>query len=1132
MEDAISQLQDLGVTRGQAKKALARYNNDVARAADFIFSGAFLSDDEDNTTQGHESTMETDEQLAIRLSREEDEAIQQTSFSDNTIFKETITTPPSPAVTVENEPVQLDKSASHTHYDSSKWSVVPFKESETIPSNMHTTTTTTSSTQLMNEFSLTWWKDPEDPSERMALDDLPIGLRPPSYNFAYSPILVQALFHVTAFQETVLSFRPTPYAWGAPKNYWKGFGEPVPGYIMREVVTKRQVTKPAVAPDTMTTTLPPSPQHAPEAVDENLISLDSPQDKMATLTIDDKEEDQDDKIIINDGSEDSESSINEETAESDLPPLIVESTPMEEETVEFVDHVENEVQLMPKCLEALAELQKLFAFLGNTSRLYGNVSHYVRALNTKLTSRGWEFSDQTFEAFLDMMINGLVEADEQSDKAADTPFVPIFRSLFLLKARIEYGDDYDNEEVYYLTISLDKTMNSFHGCLDPLVYESYDMDDSSADPTISDDEDKASYKLTTFKQIPPILLIVLENRAAPKKSSFKYTIDTTIYMDRYMLEKKEVSLPGFQEMEACRKEIAKSRLKIDKLKGSGSGPTAIDKRDILIQTLSYFENKEQLHEDGNPSASNEELGTLKEMINSVKENIDSRLQNLETLIAEQREKIDTIFDTPDMKENPYELRASFHHDGKSGTGHYWAYIWVEPSEENLLEDIPAEGGWFKFCDAIVTAATEQEIMDDPVPPFSLMYVDASLPKFSREQLYACIPDELKDFVKKDNELLKQEIHDHDHPIVQGDASLISTSEDDVMFTEKAGSVQLDPSYADDNVSVGTAVGAAAAAAEHPASASTTATTGPANGEPLNYSFNGQAFSKLKERVTAKIWKVSGYPSDDYRFIKSFEDFLARSQNQLILEHLYLLYSSEQPDNHNELAINETKAREDTDLQTIWQEYDAYLSIASMITQALSCFIKKDFASALQHLMDSKRVEASWKTQMMLDMDTSTAYSGLETLTFNGIVEKYGKECLKILNNAAFTKASNPSYRTRGLEDALRIAHQAQTIIGPDNITEDPVYQSLGSLWLSFTDRASIGSELSDRQVDLLNNLIMAYLEGQVGGSSVAHSRSQSPILDDSSDGEGDDEANYHQALWQKYKQVCSESEQLLSTLEK
>lgn len=436
-------------------------------------------------------------------------------------------------------------------------------------------------------------------------------------------------------------------------------------------------------------------------------------------------------------------------------------------------------------------------------------------------------------------------------------------SLFLLKARIEYGDDYDNEEVYYLTISLDKTMNSFHGCLDPLVYESYDMENNSADPTISDDEEEATYKLTTFKQIPPILLIVLENRTAPKKSNFEYKIDTTIYMDRYMIEKKEASLAGFQEMEACRKEIAKSRLEMEKLKGGGGdGPTAFDKRDVLIQTLKYFENKQQDQEEEPLAQEEEEVGTLKDMINSVKETIDSRLQDLETLVAEQREKIDTIFNTPDMKENPYELRASFHHDGKSGTGHYWAYIWVEPSEENLLEDIPTEGGWFRFCDAIVTAATEQEIMDDPVQPFSLMYVNASLPKFSKEQLYACIPDELKDFIKQDNDLLIQEIHEHDHPVAQGDASLVSTSEDDAVFTEKAGSVHLDSSVTcDDNVSVGTAVGATAAG-QQPLNATTTA--------EHNYSFDGQAFSKLKDRVTAKIWKVSSYPSDDYRFIKRFD----------------------------------------------------------------------------------------------------------------------------------------------------------------------------------------------------------------------------------------------------------------------
>jgi hypothetical protein len=167
-----------------------------------------------------------------------------------------------------------------------------------------------------------------------------------------------------------VSFRPVPYAWGSPKNYWKGFGEPVPGYIMREVVTKRkaavQKPPPAIINDST----------------EDLISFDN--------------------LNISDSN-----SINENIVEEDLPPLIVESNtpPLPEE--EYVDHVDNELQLMPKSLQALSEMQKLFAFLGNTNRLYGNVSHYVRALNTKMTSSSsWEFSDKSFEGKL-FIANGI-----------------------------------------------------------------------------------------------------------------------------------------------------------------------------------------------------------------------------------------------------------------------------------------------------------------------------------------------------------------------------------------------------------------------------------------------------------------------------------------------------------------------------------------------------------------------------------------------------------------------------------------------------------------------------------------------------------------------------------------------------
>lgn len=160
----------------------------------------------------------------------------------------------------------------------------------------------------------------------------------------------------------MLSFRPTPCSWGAPENYWKGFGEPVPNYITREVITKREVV----------TRRPSSPK--PLSKDVDLISFED-------SSKENTEEESDD--------------INEGIIDADLPPQIVE-TPIEE-TVEYVEFVDNELQVMPKCLQTLSEMQKIFAFLGNSNRLYGSVSHYVRALNTKLATNNWEFSDKTFD---------------------------------------------------------------------------------------------------------------------------------------------------------------------------------------------------------------------------------------------------------------------------------------------------------------------------------------------------------------------------------------------------------------------------------------------------------------------------------------------------------------------------------------------------------------------------------------------------------------------------------------------------------------------------------------------------------------------------------------------------------------
>lgn len=108
--------------------------------------------------------------------------------------------------------------------------------------------------------------------------------------------------------------------------------------------------------------------------------------------------------------------------------------------------------------------------------------------------------------------------------------------------------------------------------------------------------------------------------------------------------------------------------------------------------------------------------------------------------------------------------------------------------------------------------------------------------------------------------MDQEIYAHDHlHNPQEGTSLISTSDDDAGFTEKTETqlefkfADMDISSTDDTNSVGTAVGQ----------------TTIEYSEPHHYSFTGQGFNKLKDRVNSKIMEVSTYANDDYRLLMRY-----------------------------------------------------------------------------------------------------------------------------------------------------------------------------------------------------------------------------------------------------------------------
>ena len=95
------------------------------------------------------------------------------------------------------------------------------------------------------------------------------------------------------------------------------------------------------------------------------------------------------------------------------------------------------------------------------------------------------------------------------------------------------------------------------------------------------------------------------------------------------------------------------------------------------------------------------------------------------------------------------------------------------------------------------------------------------------------------------------------------------------------------------------------------------------------------------------------------------------------------------------TIDEEASKCDEELKPVWKEYNAFLDIGETITRALAHFVQADYQHALQALLDAKRQEAFWKTQMLLDVDTANAFHGLPSISFHNTVEMFGKQCLKV-----------------------------------------------------------------------------------------------------------------------------------------
>ncbi|CAG8616825.1 5842_t:CDS:10, partial [Racocetra fulgida] len=218
-----------------------------------------------------------------------------------------------------------------------------------------------------------------------------------------------------------------------------------------------------------------------------------------------------------------------------------------------------------------------------------------------------------------------------------------------------------------------------------------------------------------------------------------------LYMDRYMYENSQFVERCWQKIEIMKNELEKIDLNIDKI--------------IKFQ---HFQQKcKKAAENG---TTDDDAQRTKTWLEGVLDKVEQKLNDLLKKKDELEQNIKQIFDIPDMKKYHYRLKAVLVHNGQSGQGNHWAYIWVSrcSKSDNRIPNTMDDGNWMKFQDNSVEEAIENTVLNEPGiyhsshSVYTLFYVNAQF-DYNFSNLEEVIPDTLKAFVEKDNQILEEEI---------------------------------------------------------------------------------------------------------------------------------------------------------------------------------------------------------------------------------------------------------------------------------------------------------------------------------------------------------------------------------------
>ncbi|KAH7925332.1 hypothetical protein BV22DRAFT_1104980 [Leucogyrophana mollusca] len=225
-----------------------------------------------------------------------------------------------------------------------------------------------------------------------------------------------------------------------------------------------------------------------------------------------------------------------------------------------------------------------------------------------------------------------------------------------------------------------------------------------------------------------------------ERKPFKYP--KHIFLDQFLKENVELAKSKRTQQREMNEEVEKLVLHKKSL-------THFNEKDTLKalrSSLYYFEHVAEAKGD------QERLNAIQATVTKLRgiiTKVEKEIQCTEDKIKKIHADSATLFDCPELQKVRYDLRVVFVHDGLYGRKHLYSYV-------------QEKGIWWKTADSLITQVPEETVLNDAAGlhlhagPYLLIYSRA-LPESTEEEIPLPWPEHLKETVKRNNEILFEQL---------------------------------------------------------------------------------------------------------------------------------------------------------------------------------------------------------------------------------------------------------------------------------------------------------------------------------------------------------------------------------------